>query len=293
MKKIIFLLLLPVFLASCKRQDNNLIIACGMDEVFISDITYEVPRKIWSWTADSSSNLPASLRNKFLTTTECKPVNNSRDILVTSSGGGIALINIRSMDILFSASLPNARTAEILPGNYLAVAASLSPEGNRINIYALDKPPSTPIYTDSLYSASGLAWDDRLDLLWALGYDVLRAYSINENEAAGPLLLLKHEYKLPGRGVYDLQFIKDNESLCLTTEENVWIFDTTTKKFTRHGILGDEESVKSVTYNRETGRMAYVSTADDNWWAYYIRIAGTGRIIYQPYEKISKARWLY
>lgn len=263
-----------------------------MDEVFISDIGYEVPEKVWSWKADSSANLPAALRNKFLTTDECKPVNNSNDILVTSSGGGVALINIESKNIIFWASLPNAHSAEMLPGGRLAVAASLSSEGNRINIYNLEKP-GVVIYTDSLYSAHGLVWDSMDNVLWALGYDVLRQYSLKDWDTGYPSLHRENEYKLPGMGGHDLQTSSDGKGLCLTTESNVWLFDSSSGKFSSHPLLGGEEGVKSVTYNGKTKRTAYMKAAEDQWWGYYIRIAETDRVIYLPFEKLYKVRWLY
>lgn len=286
------ILLLPLVFASCCSQNNDLIIACGMDEVFISDTGYEVPEKIWSWTADSADNLPVTMRNKFLTTSECKPVNNSSDILVTSSGGGVAVINIESKNVTFWASLPNAHSAELLPGGKLAVAASLSSMGNRINIYDLKKP-GVVLYSDSLYSAHGLVWDDRKNVLWALGYDVLRRYSLAEGDSGDTSLHMEQEYSLPGRDGHDLQPASDGEGLCLATESNVWLFDTSSEEFAKHPLLGDEEGVKSVSHNSKTGRTAYMKASEDRWWGYYIRIAETGRVIYLPFEKLYKVRWLY
>ncbi len=288
----LILLVISLLIVSCSRQNNDLIIACGMDEVFISDIAYEVPEKIWSWTADSADNLPVSMRNKFLTTDECKPVNNSNDILVTSSGGGVAVINIESKNITFWASLPNAHSAEMLPGGRLAVAASLSSEGNRINIYDLEKP-GIVLFTDSLYSAHGLVWDDSESVLWALGYDVLRRYRLLDWDTESPSLHMENEYLLPGSDGHDLQPAADGKGLCLTTESNVWLFDTSSGKFTSHPLLGNEEGVKSVSYNNKTGRTAYMKASEDQWWGYYIRIAETGRVIYLPFEKLYKVRWLY
>ncbi|MFP4489050.1 MAG: DUF6528 family protein [Bacteroidales bacterium] len=290
MKSLIMLLLLV--LASCNRQNNDLIIACGMEEVFISDTGYEVPEKVWSWTADSADNLPASMRNKFLTTSECKPVNNSNDILVTSSGGGVAVINIESKNVTFWASLPNAHSAELLPGGKLAVAASLSSMGNRINIYDLETP-GVVLCTDSLYSAHGLVWDDSQSVLWALGYDVLRRYRLPDWDTGSPSLHMENEYPLPGNDGHDLQPAADGKNLCLTTENNIWLFNTSSGEFAVHPLLGGEEAVKSVSYNSKTNRTAYMKASEDRWWGYYIRIAETGRVIYLPFEKLYKVRWLY
>ncbi len=291
MKKLFYLFVLFQLLVACSNHDNDLVIACGWEEVFISDIGYEVPQKLWSWTADSSENMPSSLRNKFLTTDECKPVNGSKDILVTSSGGGVAVVNIDTKEISFWASVPNAHSAEMLPGKIIAVAASLSPQGNRIYFYRYDEP-GIAFMSDSLYSAHGLLWDEGSKMLWALGYDILRSYRLYDWQSEDCSVKMANEYRLPGIDGHDLQFAPGRNKLMITTTDNVWIFDMKKSVFLPHPVMGNESNVKSVSYNKRTDRTAYVKASEENWWGYYIHIAETGKVIYLPYEKLYKVRWL-
>lgn len=286
------LLITALVLSSCNNRNDNLIIACGWDEVYISDISMDVPEKVWSWKAENADSLPHTMRNKFLTTDECKPVNKSKDILISSSGGGVALVNIESSKVKFWASVPNAHSAELLPDGRLVVAASISPMGNRLNLYNIEES-GMPVFSDSLYSAHGVLWDGKRKLLWALGYDLLNSYSLKDWDTDSPSLQLSASYKLPDNGGHDLVFVNSKNDICLTTEMNVWIFDPENERFSKHPSLGDEPGVKSVSYNRRNSQTAYMKSADNQWWGYYIRFADSDNVVYLPYEKLYKVRWLY
>ena len=56
------------------------------------------------------------------------------------------------------------------------------------------------IFSDSLYSAHGVVWDSNRNSLFALGYDVLREYKI-ENKIK---LYLVEEWRIPGISGHDL-----------------------------------------------------------------------------------------
>lgn len=286
------ILIFLVTTCSCQKRNKGLVVVCGWEEVFIADITLEVPEKIWSWTSEDSEGLPAFMRNKFLTTDECKPVNNSRDILITSSGGGIALINRKNKTVLFYASLPNAHSAELLPGNRIIVAGSYSQEGNRVNLYDVGNP-GVVLYSDSLLGAHGLLWDKRARSLWALSDNELRKYRLGDWKRTNPRLILDKSYDLPGEGGHDLSYYENGRNLAISTLNNVWLFNTKSEIFSKHPLLGDEVNVKSISFNRATGETAYVKSTEENWWAYYIRFAGLDKVVYLPYEKIYKVRWLY
>jgi hypothetical protein len=59
--------------------------------------------KIWSWRGVDRPELPPDLRDKFKSTDECKPVEGGAKILITSSGGGVALVERSSGKALFHA----------------------------------------------------------------------------------------------------------------------------------------------------------------------------------------------
>jgi len=99
MNKIINSLLTCVFstviISTAAAQNNpDELIVCGSDEVFVLDMSIiedGLPKKVWSWTAAGRTEIPATIRSQFNTIDECKPVNQGHRILITSSGGGVAL----------------------------------------------------------------------------------------------------------------------------------------------------------------------------------------------------------
>ena len=122
------------------QSNHHELIVCGWDEVFIldmSDSQNSRPRKVWSWQAKDRMEFTTEMRAKFNSTDECKPVNDGTQILVTSSGGGVALIERATGVVVFHADVPNAHSADILPNNKIAVAASRHEAGNRLLIYGI------------------------------------------------------------------------------------------------------------------------------------------------------------
>lgn len=290
-RNIIYISVLLIVLSACTSKSPDLVVVCGWDEVFISDISKDIPAKVWTWTGEGSEGLPSFMRNKFLTTDECKPFNSGKNILITSSGGGVAYVERESGNTLFYASVPNAHSAELLSNKLLVAAASYSSEGNRLNLYNLDNP-DVVIYSDSLFGAHGVYWDKKTKLLWALGAKEIRSYSL-EYITGTPVLNLEFSVALPEDGGHDLVATDKRNILCLSTANSVWLFDTQKEKFIKHPDLGNITQVKSLAYNTLNGSIAYIKAAEDSWWAYYIRFAESGRVIYFPGEKIYKARWLY
>src|SRR5690606_23662635 len=96
-------------------------------------------------------------------------------MMVSSSSGAVAILDISTRKVLFSAEVPNAHSIEILPGNRLAAAASTHDRGNKLMIF--DLQTKNLLFEDSLYSGHGVVWDHQRDGLYALGYDVLRFYT--------------------------------------------------------------------------------------------------------------------
>lgn len=290
-RSIFYISVLLLAFTACTSKSPDLIVACGWDEVFIADISQEVPRKVWTWTGEDSEGMPGFMRNKFLTTDDCKPKDKGSKILITSSGGGVALVERETGNTLFYASVPNAHSAELLPNNLIVVASSFSSAGNRINLYKADSSDIV-VDSDSLYGAHGLLWDKKSKLLWALGTNLLRSYTI-ESIKDLPSLKAINEFVLPEPDGHDLIATDKDNLICISTASNVWLFSTKDHTFLKHPDIGNESNVKSVSYNSLNNMLAYVKASEDSWWAYYIRFAGSNRVVHLPGEKIYKARWLY
>ncbi|MBI9017660.1 MAG: hypothetical protein JEZ07_10430 [Phycisphaerae bacterium] len=299
LKKILVVLSFLV-IAGCGGLSGNFskelrpeLIVCGADEVYIfdmSDYDGSAPEKIWSWKADGQKGLSGQMQKLFGTTDDCKPVDGGDKILITSSGGALALVDRSSGRTLFSAYVPNAHSAEMLPGGRIAAASSVSSKGNKIMLFdpALS---SEAIYEDELYSAHGIVWDQKREVLWAIGYDQLREYKLVDWQTAKPKLKQVAAHALPDEGGHELQAVPDSADLVLSTHGHVYLFDRDKKNFALHKYLGDKANIKAVTILPETRQIAYVQ-ADTSWWSEKIHFLNPEtEPIYIKGACIYKIRW--
>jgi hypothetical protein len=221
---------------------------------------------------------------RFNSVDDCKATRNGKEILVSSSSGAVAVVERKTSQVKFYASVPNAHSIELLPGNYLAAAASTVDKGNRLMVFDLSDG-SKPVYTDSLYSAHGVVWDDRRKSLFALGYDVLREYKLD----SGGQLQLKEYWKIPGIGGHDLQPTPDGRSLLVTEHEGAWKFDIDTHRFSKIDGFPDAANIKSFGQNKKG---QYIFTVpEESWWTFHVEFFNPSRRFAFPNMKVYKARW--
>jgi len=226
--------------------------------------------------------IPDPIRQRFRSTDECKPVDGGRRILITSSGGGVALVERETGKAVFWASVRNAHSAEILPGNRVVVAGSYGEDGNRLVLFDL-AVPEKPLWSGELYGAHGAVWDGQL---WALGEKELRLY---DREVDG--LALRRQWELPDPGGHDLRAVPGTCRLVVTTGKRVWLFDRERQAFEPHPDLGDLAGVKGVDIHPATGQVAYVK-AEESWWAYRVLFLDPGGELPLPGRRLYKARWM-
>jgi hypothetical protein len=279
-----------VLLAGCAttspetRPPSDLVV-CGADEVFILDLRGHDPKKIWSWRAAECPELPEEFRKKFGSADDCKPLEGGRKILISSSGGAVALVERASGKALFYATVPNAHSAEIVPGNRVVAASSYSEQGNRLLLYDLGVSDK-PLASEEFYGAHGAVWDGERQLLWALGDHELRSYQVLQDR-----LVLKMSRALPNPGGHDLRPVPGTPALLLTTGQHVWLFDRDRLTFRTHPRIGDLNHVKSVDLDLQSGAMAYVQ-GEESWWAQRVKFLGLDRNVEFPGSKLYKARWV-
>lgn len=285
---ITLLLLLPFGTLAQTQQKNRSFLVCGDHQVHLVDYdgsSDTIPKIVWTWDAHEAKDLPEEYRQKkFNTVDDCKAVNKGKEILVSSSSGAVAVVETKTGAVDFYASVPNAHSVELLPGNFLASAASTADEGNRIMVFDLNDG-SKPLFTDSLYSAHGLVWDDGRKSLFALGYDVLREYKL----LSGGHLRLKQHWKIPGIGGHDLQPTPDGKGLFVTEHEGAWKFDLATHRFNKIDGFPDTENVKSVGQNKS--RQYIFTVPEERWWTFHVNFFNPERQFAFPEMKVYKARW--
>ncbi len=275
------------------------LIVCGWDEVFIWSLDVAQgasPHKIWSWRAAGREDLPPALRRQFGTTDECKPLDRGRRILITSSGGGVALVDRPSDRVLFCAHAPNAHSAEMLPGQRIAVASSHAADrgGDQLLVFDL-AVPDRPCTSAPLPWAHGVVWDDVRRKLYALGQRDLRVYSLADWSSATPRLQPEAAEQWPGADDahecgHDLYPVPGTDLLSVTASRATWLFDRDAQTFQPHPVLADCAHVKSVCHHPD-GTVVYVQAEGEHWWSEAIHLLHPDRELRVPGEHFYKARW--
>ncbi|MBW7995490.1 MAG: hypothetical protein FVQ81_02740 [Candidatus Glassbacteria bacterium] len=269
---------------------------CGWDEVFILRLegpTDSIGRVVWSWNAADEQDLPDTMKTRFGSTDDCKPVDGGRAILVTSSGDGVALVERATKKVLFWASAVNAHSADLLPGGLVAVAASHDPDrpGDRLVLFA----PGTPgreIAHYELPSGHGVVWDSRRELLYALGYDLVRVFRLSGGLTGEGALEEVSRIELPATGGHELYPVPGTPYLSVSTSRQCWLLDRDTETVVPHPVLADHAGVKSIGVNPRSGQLAWTEAEGSHWWATRIRMLDPPNLVRMPDRRLYKVRWL-
>jgi hypothetical protein len=266
-------------------QDDLLV--CGWDEVYILNVA--TGAKSFSWKAADRPELPDAYKTKYRTTDECKAVSGGR-ILITASSDGVALVDRKSGKTTFWGVCANAHSADLLPGDRIAVACSVRDTGgNRLAIFD-GAVPEKELYTTELYSGHGAHWDAKRKLLWALGDTELRSYELIDWESTTPSLALKKAYPLPSRGGHELSPVGD--ALIVSAVKGIWLFDRESGQFRPHPQLSGKDDIKSASVNRTTGRLAFTIADQPDWWTATIRFLNPEGTLVREGERLYKVRWV-
>jgi hypothetical protein len=275
-------------LASEPQDANAGLMLCGMDEVFV--IAPAGVEKLWSWRAKEHAELPVALRGSFGTTDDCKPVADGKQILISSSSGGCALVKYPSGQVLWFARVTNAHSLEMLPRERVVVASSVGAKGNRLVLFDLAHSDQ-PLSDVALPSAHGVVWDEQRHRLWALGFDELRSYELKDWETDKPTLNQLTSHPLPDGDGHDLQAVPGGNDLVVTTGRGVHLFDRERGEFRSHPDLGMRAGMKCVSIHPSTGRIVFVQSAGDHWWSDKLGFLAPAGELKLESDKVYKARW--
>jgi len=292
---VLLFLLLPYFFWAQDKDSNQELMVCGDTKVIIFDVAKSkdtIPHIVWEWRANEAMDLPDVYREQFFATIdECKAVAGGTKILITSSSSGVALIERASQKVLFYARVGNAHSAEWLPNGRIVVAGSTNAKGNRLEVFDINQLEK-PFYQDHLYSGHGVVWDAERQVLYALGYDELRAYTLQNWSSDAPQLKREQTWTIPGESGHDLMYLpNDNNQLLLTEHESVWLFDKTNGTFQPYAPLEGRTDVKGVSLHDETNRLAYIQ-AETSWWSTHVYLENPKRMFTFPNIRLYKTRWV-
>lgn len=281
MKYMVVLASLLAGMTSCgrsiKSDAGEKLLMCGDDRLMIiapPGLVDDSAKVLWQWRVEeAASQLPEEYMKLMIPLDECKQVGDGSRILMTSSGGGVLLLDKETRRSLFYAHVPMAHSAELLPGEKIAVALSTHPQGSSIELYDINRSDRC-LFRDSLYSGHGVVWMEAEQKLYALGYDELRAYTFGKKSEDSLSLTLVQTWSLPSEGGHDLISIGGNE-LLVSTHEHVYLFDTGKQAFTPFAPLADVKNVKSANYDKGQDRLVYTK-AEISWWTHHVYIREKG-----------------
>ena len=276
------------------------LIVCGDDQVLIIDSEkamaegYEAATT-WHWDAKSAATTLGLAETRMNHLDECKPVDNGTKLLVTSSYGWCVLLDRQTKQVLFhTTKTPQAHSAELLPGNFIAVACSTGTGTgyNCIQLYDAARPNES-LGQYPLTSAHGVVWNPATKRLYAAGNSTLQTYTFTNSE-----LTLENSMLTPQTDVHDLSFIDDNT--LLIAGKKGFTFDIAHKAYTAIKLFNNSTALKSVNYNPSTREMWYTDATtpegDYTWSTHTLRWtaspSGTqpGRTITIPNMNIYKVR---
>ena len=263
-------------------------LVCGDSKVLIVDYDQSsdsLPHITWTWDAHLAQDLPEDFRTrKFNSTDDCKAINRGKQILVSSSSGAIAVVNVGDKKVVFHTAVANAHSVALLPGNRIVAASSTHAEGNKIVVFDLAMPAKL-VFSHSLYSAHGVVWNKKRKRLYALGYEEIREYKLLANGD----LSLEEKWSIPGLGGHELN-AADADNLFVTEHHGSWLFSLTTHDFKKIEGFPDAENIKSLGRNR-AGQ--YIFTIPEvSWWTYHVTFSNPSRSLAFPDMKVYKARWV-
>jgi len=286
-------LLLLLMTGSSMAMAADRLVVCGWDEIYQIDPASETtpPAKLWSWRAKDHPEIPEAIRKTFGTTSDCKPVENGRKLLVVSSGGGCAVLDLPSGKASWWARVTNAHSIEALPGGRLLVASSVGATGNKLVLFDA-AVPEKPLGETPLHSAHGIVWDEQRAVVWALDMDELCSYTLGAWDSPAPTLELKSRHALPDDNGHDLRAIPASADLVLSTHQHVWLFDRDKGAFRPHPDLHERPAVKTVEPHPQTGRLVVVQATKPNWWTDTITVLRPAAECCLEGEKIYKVRWM-
>lgn len=242
---------------------------------------------VWEWRPAEADELEDA--GWFSSPDEAKPVYGRQYMLVTASGGGVALIRIADKKVVFHAwAGGNPHSAELFPDGNLVVASST---GNYLTVFHVDTLAAPGDVKGKQYpipDGHNVVWDRERKSLWSAGKDKLYRYTY-DFACEDPGLVLKETIQLPGNNAHDLFPVYGKDSLWLTNTSNVYYVDLETREVTRASLV-HRENIKSVSSGPE-GFPVIIMKPEEKWWSDKV-LGADGKAVFQEDDlRIYKARW--
>ncbi|MDF3078449.1 MAG: hypothetical protein K0S09_2338 [Sphingobacteriaceae bacterium] len=277
---------LPPTFDNCKRC--AILAEQSVNRIAIADLDKQ--EIVWSW-YPNKAGINSNHLSWFRAPSDAKVVYGGQFILMTASGGGVALIRIADKKAVFYAYAgSNPHSAELLPDGNIVTASST---GNYLKIFSVDTLQSSDkVYSKTIPIAFGhnVVWDKKNRVLWSAANDQLKRYIYNFNKHQ-PDLILKGSIPLPGSEAHDLFPVYGENALWLSNPTGVYKFDVATRKIQQIPNLFHD--IKSVTSGPKDYpvMITHPDTTPKSWWTDEVNSLD-GKVLFKSTGlKIYKARW--
>ncbi len=273
----------PVTLETSKKQ----IVITEQSSASVMIFDQPSRKLLWRWRAEDDPAIPAARKKWFRLPDEAKSVDGGRALLITASGGGVALVQVSDSTVLFYAHPGgNPHSAEMLPDGNIVVASST---GNCLTVYRYD---SAGAYVSQkqcvveLSDAHACVWDSSRECLWVAGGSSLVSYGYHDGT-----LTLMHRYGIPSSYAHDLAPVYGKDLMLLSTGSNVYYFNPEDKKFSPVEGVPTVKDIKSISTGPD-GFATLCTIPEESWHTTQVLDFITGmRVFYLAGSEIYKARW--
>lgn len=243
---------------------------------------------VWQCRAENS-NINPDHWNWFNSPSDAKIVYSGRYMQLSASGGGVALVRIKDKKTVFYAFAGgNTHSIELLPDGNIVSASST---GNYLTIFKTD----TIINPEEIYSKKkpirfghSVVWDNGRQLLWTTAMDHLVAFKYNFN-CNNPDLTRVDSVLIPGTQAHDLFPVYNEDELWLTTVDNTFKFNISSRKFKKLDIR-EGQNIKSISSGPENYPVIIIRPKEQ-WWTDEVLDMNSNSIFKKEGYKIYKARW--
>ncbi len=259
-------------------RKGTLLLVCGSNMVYLIDADAAAANGykssvLWQWnaaTAASTMHLDASRLDHL---DDCKPVDGGRKLLITSSYSWAVLLDIETKKILwYSKESKNAHSAELLPGNRIAVCCSTGSEtdpGDKVQVF--DASSYGKLLCDTPFaSAHGAVWNASAERLYIGGKSLLNSYKLEGNQ-----LVLDKSVKTSSyvTGVHDVTLV--NKNTLLLAGKQAALYDIPSGEFTPLGAFAASTALKSVNHHPSGSEVWYTDATepegDYSWSSHQVR----------------------
>ena len=292
LKQLVLLLLLGMISLNAKDLRNQILCSNqATRDVLVMDVDgdWSKPESIlWKWNPEGDPNIPADRLKRFNHIDETKVVNGGKQILVTSSTGGMALVDVETKQSVFT-GYPGGSThsADLLPDGTIITASST---GNFLMVFTRKDGEKTAHKTFKLTfaDAHGVVWDKLLGLVWAVGKEAVICCRYNF-DVENPQLTIVESFPLKPNPFWGHDLILlEKERKLLMTGRTMLEFDTMTGQFKQ---FLKRKSVKSISIHPETGAQIVQIPKENYWSDTIIELNGDRKWTLPGNAKIYKARW--